>query len=150
MKLGPAAWAMLMTVAACGSKPAQDPIGTSSSAPKVELRDATPEPFDRWTQVGERHLAADGRHETIRVSAEQSPLSSLRFVLKFGKLQIDRVVVKFRDGSSWVGSTPMTFGQGVTSRAIDLPGEKRQLEEVSFVYSNVASGRSCQVEIWAQ
>jgi hypothetical protein len=139
----------LTTTAACG-RPAQGPVGTSDAAPKAEIRDATPEPFDHWTQLGERLLDADGRHGSIRVNAQESAYFSVRFVLKFGKLEISRVVITFQDGTKWTSVTPMPFGKGVTSRAIDLPGEKRLIQEISFDYSNVASGRSSQLEIWAQ
>jgi hypothetical protein len=115
-----------------------------------EARDATPEPLDHWTKIGERVLAENARHDMIRASADEGKFSSVRFVIKFGKLELTKVTVTYDDGTKVTSPKRLPFGDGVLSRAIDLPGDRRAIRQIDFDYGGVRAGRSTQVEVWAQ
>jgi hypothetical protein len=40
------------------------------------------------------------------------------------------------------------FGQGSTSRQIDLPGGLRHIERVELVSGNLPGGGRAQIEVW--
>lgn len=142
--------ALVLALAACGGSPTEKPKEATSEAAGPEARDATIEPLDRWTKLGERVLAENGTHDTIHASADEGRFASVRFVIKFGKLELQKVTIKFDDGTTFVSTSRVPFGAGVTSRAIDLPGGKKAIRQIDFDYGGVRSGRSTQLEIWAQ
>ncbi|MBX3233426.1 MAG: hypothetical protein KIT84_37645 [Labilithrix sp.] len=144
----------LALVVACGGAPSANPASAgaeaTSGAAEPEARDATAEPLDRWVKLGERVLAEDGKHDSVYASADQGSFTSVRFVIKFGKLELNKVTIKFDDGTTFTSARRIPFGEGVTSRAIDLPGDKRAIRQIDFDYGGVRAGRSTQLEVWAQ
>jgi hypothetical protein len=146
--------AVVLLACACGGKrAAEEPASASASAsaaPAAEFRDATSEPLERWTKLGERVLAEDAKHDSIRASADEGKFMSVRFVIKFGKLQLTKIKITFGDGTTFESAQKMPFGEGVLSRAVDLPGDKRVIRQIDFEYTAVRAGRSTQIEVWAQ
>jgi hypothetical protein len=60
------------------------------------------------------------------------------------------VVVTFGDGTTFSPKTKLVFGQGATSRVIDLPGGKRTIKRVDFKYANLPGGGRAQIELWGR
>jgi hypothetical protein len=141
---------LCLTLLACGGSPPAGPAAPAADG--AEARDATAEPLDRWTKLGERSLDRDGKRDSIRASADEGSFSSVRFVLRHGKLEITSVTVTFGDGTTATLAKRLTFGKGTVSRAIDLPGGKRVIRQVEFAYSAASNteSRSTQLEVWAQ
>jgi hypothetical protein len=145
------AWVLPIVLLACGAPQTPTPAATSTEAASgPEARDATRDPLDGWTKLGERVLAEDGKRDSIHASADEGRFKSVRFVIKFGKLEIQRVKITFEEGAPLVVTRPIGFGGGVTSRALDFEGDKRVIRQIDFDFGGVRGGRSTQLEIWAR
>jgi hypothetical protein len=148
-------WAAVAAAAACGGRRAMDGDPTSSSSSTTphgpyEVRDSSPESTSGWTKIGERQLDPSGSgKDSVRAPADAPKVSSVRFVLQHGKVEISDIVVSFDDGSKVSIPTKFTFGKGTTSRAIDFTGDPKIVRGVEWKYSNtMMEGRNAQIEVW--
>lgn len=108
--------------------------------------------FDRasnWDKLGERWVEGRIDRDQIKVGKKDGRFVAIAVVVEHSAVELYDMVVTFGDGSTWSPNTRLTFGQGTTSRVIDLPGDARFIKKVEFRYGNLPGGGKAQVELWA-
>lgn len=146
--------AFVAVVSCGGQRSTTSANANANSTSAYELRDATPESTSGWTKIGERSLEPSSSgmgSESVRAPADAPKVSSVRFVLQHGKVEISDVAVSFDDGSKVSIPAKLTFGKGTTSRAIDFAGDPKVVRGVEWKYANtMMEGRNAQVEVWTR
>lgn len=107
--------------------------------------------FDKrsdWDKLGERWVEGRVDRDTIKVGKGDGTFVALAVVVEHSALEMFDMVITFGDGSQYSPPTRMVFGQGTTSRVIDLPGDARWVKSVEFRYGNLPGGGKAQVELW--
>ena len=69
-------------------------------------------------------------------------------VVEHSAVELFDVVIVFGNGEVFSPGTRLIFGQGATSREIDLPGNARHIDRVEFRYGNLPGGGRAQIEVW--
>lgn len=109
--------------------------------------DARFDAHSKWDKLGERWVDGQVDHDVIPVGRRER-YSSIKLVVEHSAVEIFDVVVVFGNGETFAPGTRLVFGQGTTSRTIDLPGGLRHIERIEFRYGNLAGGGRAQVEVW--
>ncbi|HUQ05262.1 MAG TPA: hypothetical protein VM261_22315 [Kofleriaceae bacterium] len=107
--------------------------------------------FDKrsdWDKLGERWVEGRMDRDKIQVGKGDGKFVALAVVVESSSIEMYDMVVTFGDGSTWSPSLRWVFGQGTTSRVIDLPGDARWIKKVEFRYGNLPGGGKAQVELW--
>jgi hypothetical protein len=106
--------------------------------------------FDRnsaWDKLGERWV--DGRVDRDVVPVvRRERYQRIMLVVEHSAVELYDVVIVFGNGEVFSPGTRLIFGQGTTSREIDLPGNARHIERIEFRYGNLPGGGRAQVEVW--
>ncbi len=106
--------------------------------------------FDRdsqWDKLGERWVDSRGDRDVIPVMRHER-YSRIKLVVEHSAVELYDVVIHFGNGETYVPGTRLIFGQGTTSRDIDLPGGLRHIERIELRYGNLPGGGRAQVEVW--
>jgi hypothetical protein len=108
------------------------------------------EPRGDWNKLGERWV--DGAHDrdVIHVAAHERAYRRIMIVVENSALEMDDIVVRFADGTSFSPQTRHVFAANTRSHVIDLPGTWREIRSVEFRYGNLPGGGRAQAELWAQ
>ena len=109
--------------------------------------DARFDAHSKWDKLGERWVDGKVDHDVLPVG-RQERYSSIKLVVEHSAVEIFDVVVVFGNGETFSPGTRLVFGQGTTSRVIDLPGALRHIERIEFRYGNLPGGGRAQVEVW--
>ena len=115
-----------------------------------DARDKKVEAATNWDKLGERMVDGKGDKDTIAVGRGDGRFSAIQLKVEQSALELLDVVVTFGDGSTFSPPTRLVFGNGTTSRVIDLPGDKRVIKKVDFKYANLPKGGRAQIELWAR
>lgn len=112
-----------------------------------DRRDAAVDRASQWDKLGERWV--DGRvdRDVIAVTRRER-YSRIKLVVEHSAVEIFDVNVVFGNGEKFDVNTRLIFGEGTTSREIDLPGGLRDIERIEFKYGNLPGGGKAQVEVW--
>lgn len=88
----------------------------------------------RWEYLGEAHV--DGRvdHDTIRVNS-RGGFREILFEVQGGAIEFQRVVVHFENGEDHRVDVRDRIRSGGRTRAIDLPGDRRNIRSVELWYA---------------
>lgn len=105
----------------------------------VERRDrdrgrARLEAKEGWTGLGS--TVADFRtdRDRIEVGESRGPFKEIMIEVDGGALEMEDIVVRFADGSTFSPKTKVRFQEGSRTRNIDLPGNKREIRHVEFTF----------------
>lgn len=109
--------------------------------------DAQFDAHSKWDKLGERWVDGKVDRDVIPVGRRER-YSSIKLVVEHSDVEIFDVVVVFGNGETFSPGTRLVFGQGTTSRVIDLPGALRHIERIEFRYGNLPGGGRAQVEVW--
>lgn len=124
-----------------------------TAQPRAERRndrqDARFDAASPWDKLGERWVQGGADRDVIHVGRDDGRYRQLKLVVEHSALEMYDVAVVFGDGTSFSPPTRMAFGQGTTSRTIDLPGGARVIRRIEFRYGNLPGGGRAQVEAWA-
>jgi hypothetical protein len=115
-----------------------------------DARDRKIEETTKWDKLGERVVNGGGDRDAIVVGRDDGKLAAIQLKVEHSALELDDVVVTFGDGTTFSPKTKLVFGQGATSRVIDLPGGKRTIKRVDFKYANLPGGGRAQIELWGR
>ncbi len=91
-----------------------------------------------WELLGEREVDFHRDHDVISVGRSEGLFRVLRFVAHGGVVEMYDVAVTLGDGETFhlPGHLVLDRGEG---RTIDLPGERRVVRRVEFVYRTLRS-----------
>jgi hypothetical protein len=121
--------------------------GPRTAERRDDRHDAALDRHSRWDKLGERWV--DGRIDRDAVPVmRRDRYNRIKLVVEHSAVEIWDVVVVFGNGEVFSPGTRLVFGQGSTSREIDLPGGFRHVQRVEFRYGNLPGGGRAQVEVW--
>ena len=93
------------------------------------------QPGRDWTVLGEAHVDGAVDHDRIVVTAARGEYRAIRLRVENAGIEFDRVVVHFGNGTSTPIALRRRLRAGEETRVIDLPGERRVIENVEFWYA---------------
>jgi hypothetical protein len=92
-----------------------------------------------WELLGEREVDFRTDHDAVEVGRSEGVFRQLRFVGHGGAIEMYDVKVVMGDGSSFHIPTRLALDRG-EGRTIDLPGDRRVVRRVEFVYRSLRAG----------
>jgi hypothetical protein len=100
-----------------------------------------------WVRLGSKEI--DGRRDSDTIDVDRGRFRALRFRVSDSRARIHSVVVRFDNGQRYRVPVREVFSRGSGSRIIDLPGNRREIDEVSFRYSDLGGrGRRADVTVY--
>jgi len=87
-----------------------------------------------WELLGRREVDFKGDRDTIEVGRSEGKFRQLRFTVTGGSIEMRDMVVTFGDGKKFSPNLSAHFDEKTSSRVIDLPGDRRVIKSVDFVY----------------
>jgi len=135
---------LLFALSACVARSAPGPRATER---RDDRRDARFDARSPWDKLGERWVQGAIDRDTIVVGRGER-YQRIKLVVEHSDLELYDITLVFGNGEAWSPNTRMVFGQGTTSREIDLPGGARHIARVEFRYGNLPGGGRAQVELW--
>lgn len=105
----------------------------------------------RWIKLGQRKVNYALDRDEILVTASEGRFTALKLRVKKGGINLHRMVVHFADGTKKEVALRANIQAGGSTRVIDLPGNRRIIRKVVFVYDTKnLSGRKAVVELWGR
>lgn len=125
--------------------------------PPVEVRDHRTERPGRftwnsrgWTLIGERTVSGGADKDFIQVSERRGPFTKLMMVVEEGDIRMDKIIITYENGRKHSPTVNHQFREGQRTRAIDLQGEARGIQEIELRYGNLVRGGTARVQIWGR
>lgn len=129
-------------------------FSTASIAPQLEgcaTGKAVVVKPPRWEKLGQRKVDYKVDRDEILVTAREGRFTALKLTVKKGGINMHRMVVHFADGSKKEVELKENMSAGSSTRVIDLPGNRRIIRKVVFVYDTKNfSSRKAVVELWGR
>lgn len=116
-------------------------FGLAADAQRRGRDDRSRRDDGRWERLGNSRVDGNRDHDNIRVNA-RGGFRAIRFFVQGGDIEIQRVVVHFENGADTDVEVRDRIRNGRTTRAIDLPGDRRRIRSVEIWYSRGNWGRS--------
>lgn len=105
----------------------------------------------RWEKLGQRQVNFRVDRDVIQVGAREGRFKALQLKVKGGAIDLNRVVVHYRNGDEQVLNVRQNIPRGGQTRVLDLPGNNRIITKVVFVYdTRNRSRRRATVELWGR
>ena len=127
---------------------APPPVYTDSGTPVARPNPNNPSRQERWEKLGEG--VANGRNDrdVVSVGRSEGTFRAIRLKVERSSVRVNDLIVHFTDGTSYSFGQPVTFREGDTTSAIDLPGRRRAIRSIEFRYSDARGGGPSVVEVW--
>ncbi|HWY44950.1 MAG TPA: hypothetical protein VNX66_15745 [Candidatus Sulfotelmatobacter sp.] len=103
---------------------------------------------EEWIYLGESHVDGDHDHDKIHVGKHDGHFRAIQLRVRGGAIEFDRVVVHFGNGTSEELSIRAVIPDGERTRAIELPGEHRVIDNVELWYSKAHWEHKPQVTLF--
>lgn len=87
-----------------------------------------------WERLGSRKVNFGLDRDTIGVGAHEGAFTKLKVQVTGGALNMHRMVVNFKNGQKKEIELKHNFTRGSGTRVIDLPGNKRIIKNIVFIY----------------
>jgi hypothetical protein len=97
-----------------------------------------PMPAGRWELLGERQADLKLDRDRIQVGRREGTFRELQLTVRGAPLEIYDMVVTFGNGQQYKPPLRLHFDERTSSRVIDLPGDRRTIKQVDFVYRTSA------------
>jgi len=116
---------------------------------QVSFAQATPkDKDDKWVLLGTRMVDYTLDHDVITFSASTEALTSLKFKVADGPINLHKCTIHFVGGETQDVST---FSTSTDGRIIDLKGNTRIIEKVTFWYDTKnSSEKKATVEVYGK
>jgi hypothetical protein len=102
-----------------------------------------------WVRLGSKHI--DGRRDSDTINVDdRGKFRALMFRVTDSPARIKSVVVHFENGSTFKANIRETFSKGERSSTIDLPGDRRNVDRVTFRYSDLRRGNDAEVALFGR
>jgi hypothetical protein len=95
---------------------------------------AAPRVGGKWTYLGEANVDGGADHDKIKVGESHGQFRRIQIVVQNAAVDFDRVVVHYGNGTQYPVQLAAVVPAGGKTREIDLPGEKRWIDEVEVWY----------------
>jgi len=127
-------------------EPVREPVAEPYHEPVREpVREPIPEPYSpsrsRGELLGRREVNFKVDHDTIHVGKEKGKFHAVTIVVEDGAIEMENIRIRLGDGSVVAPGAPHRFERSGTTLDIDLPGERRYIEQISFTYRSIQRGR---------
>jgi hypothetical protein len=104
-----------------------------------------------WELLGARKVNYAVDQDEIVVTRAEGVFSAIQLKVKRGPVNMHKLVIHYGNGEKEEIELRENFRAGSTSRVIDLPGNKRIIKRVSFLYDTKnLSNRKAVVELWGK
>ena len=103
-----------------------------------------------WVLLGERTVNGQVDHDRIDVGRYEGKFSKLTIVVENSDLEMIDFAIQFGRGPAWHPPLQHFFREGQRTRAIDFPGDMREIRWIEFRYRNLPGGGSARVQVWAK
>lgn len=105
----------------------------------------------RFDKLGERKVNFKSDRDVISGIGDGF-YRALRLKVSGGSINVQKMVVHFRNGETKEVELKQNFADGDQSRVIELPGKRRLIEKVVFWYEATSSseGNKPVVELWGR
>jgi hypothetical protein len=104
----------------------------------------------RWERLGRRSVDIRADRDVIRVGRSEGRFGALRFIVRGGAIELYDVVVTLGDGNTYRHPSRLLLKRG-EGRVIDLPGGRRVVRRVEFMYRTLRSrGRRATVTLYGR
>lgn len=91
----------------------------------------------RWELLGEQEVDFKNDHDRIDVRRRAGPYRELRIEVRDAPIEIHDMTVTFGDNKTFKPKIRARFREGHGSQVIDLPGNRRSIDKVDFVYRSI-------------
>jgi hypothetical protein len=93
-----------------------------------------------WQILGEANVDGGIDHDSISVTNREGPFRAIQLRVENNTVNFQRVVVHYANGQSNAIRIRSRIAPGTATRAIDLPGERRIIDNVELWYSRANWG----------
>ena len=102
-----------------------------------------------WEMLGERSVTHTLDHDQIVVGKQEGDFERIELRVQNAPVEFERVVVHFKNGDEQVVDMREHIEAGGQTREIDLSGDERVIQSVTFTYhtSERGEGRAL-VQLW--
>lgn len=124
--------------------PAAAPVAPPPPAPAPPPRfdpppKPAPAPGGKWELLGERQADLKLDRDRIVVGGRAGgPFRELQITVRGAPLEMHDMVITFGNGQQYKPTLRLHFDERTSSRVIDLPGDRRNIKHVDFVYRTAA------------
>jgi hypothetical protein len=91
----------------------------------------------QWQLLGEQEVNFKNDHDRIDVKRRAGPFRELRIEVRDAPIEIHDMTVTFADHKTFKPNIRARFREGRGSHVIDLPGNRRSIDKVEFVYRSI-------------
>ncbi len=95
----------------------------------------------KWEKLGSRKVNYGLERDTIPVGAHEGAFTKLKIQVTGGSLNMKKMIVNYKNGERKEIELRHNFAKGSGSRIIDLPGNKRFIKNIVFVYDTKNAAR---------
>lgn len=104
-----------------------------------------------WDKIGTESVDYTIDHDVISLNKSQQTYTALKVKVTNGTLNIHKATVHFANGDKQDVELPEVLGKGNDGELIDLAGNKRIIEKVTFWYDTEnKNNEKATVEVWAR
>jgi len=104
-----------------------------------------------WRQLGSKSVDYLIDHDAIDIGYRGGTFQKLKISVTSGSLNMHRCVIHFENGQEQTVDFRQNFKKGSASRIIDLAGNRRHIDRISFWYdSKHNSPHKAVVTVWGR
>lgn len=103
-----------------------------------------------WRKLGERMVNAGVDRDVIPVGRVDGTFKEILIHVENSAIEMYDMAVVFGDGQVWHPNVRHRFGANSLSKIIDLPGGRRVINRVEFLYRDLPGGGRATVELWGR
>lgn len=104
-----------------------------------------------WTQLGSRVVDYTLDHDVVSLNNSKEAFTSLKITVKNGSLNMHKATVHFANGDKQDIEFPEVVTAEAGGRVIDLKGNDRVIEKVTFWYdTRQKSDQKATIEVWGK
>lgn len=104
-----------------------------------------------WDKLGEHTVDFNVDKDSFEVTGNKGEFQAIGLRVSGAQVDVHDIRVTFGDGTTFSPNVRKEFRPGDFSRRIDLPGKRRVIRRVDFVYQTARKGRGrATVELFGQ
>ena len=104
-----------------------------------------------WDKIGTETVDYTIDHDVVSLNKSQQAYTALKIKVTNGTLNVHKVTVHFTNGENQDVELPDVLTEGNDGKLIDLIGNKRLIDKVTFWYDTEnKNNEKAVVEVWAR